>query len=194
MTHQRNEILHDPINYLYFHFLSPVSSEFKRVNAHFQATDAEATEVVKELNLFYNSLRGRGYNSSGVSLPTDKVDYGAKFIFEADALIHRMKNEMMVRRVWEVYSRCHMLLLEAAEQVKQHLPPSKDIFNSLSYLPPSCVPVIMLPMQHLMRRSRRLTTNVGVSCMSTGKRMEFLKRAFQLMLSAFCLVYWTIKT
>ena len=105
------------------------------MNAYFQVTDAEATEAVKEVKLFYHSLRGQVYNSSGVPLPTDKVDYGAKFIFEADALIRRMKNdETTVRRVREVYGRCHSLLLEAAEQVKQRLLPSKDIFNSLSYL------------------------------------------------------------
>ena len=67
-------MLHDPINYLYFHFLSPVVSEFERVNGYFQATDAEDNEAVKELDLFYNSLRGRVFNSSGVPLPTDRVD------------------------------------------------------------------------------------------------------------------------
>jgi hypothetical protein len=94
------EMLHDPINYLYFHFLSPVVSEFERVNGYFQATDAEDNEAVKEVDLFYNSLRGRVYNSSGVPLPTDRVDWGAKFVFEADALIHRTSNdETTLRRV-----------------------------------------------------------------------------------------------
>ncbi len=153
------EMLHDPINYLYFHFLSPVVSEFERVNGYFQAIDAEANEVVKELDLFYNSLRGRVYNSSGVLLPTDRVDYGAKFVFEADALIHRTSDdETTLRRVHEAYGRCHSLLLEAAEQVKKCLPTSKDIFKGLSYLHPSRVlsqvmrvPLNSLPMQHLIR-------------------------------------------
>ena len=133
-------MLQDPINYLYFHFLSPVVTEFERVNAYFQATDIEASEAVRELNTFYSSLRGRVYNSSGDILPTERVviDYGAKFIYEADALICRNKNDQVtVRKVREVYGRCHSLLLEAAEQVKKRLPPSKDIFNGLSYLHPS---------------------------------------------------------
>ena len=62
---------------------------------------------------------------------------------------------MTVRKVREVYGRCHSLLLEAAEQVKKRLPPSKDIFNGLSYLRPSRIlsqtaraPLASLPMQH----------------------------------------------
>ena len=43
------EMLQDPINYLYFHFLSPLVSELERVNAYFQATDIEASEAVTEL-------------------------------------------------------------------------------------------------------------------------------------------------
>ena len=153
------EMLQDPINYLYFHFLSRMVSEFERVNACFQATDIEASEAVRELNTYYySSLRGRVYNSSGDILPTERVDYGAKFIYEADALIRRNKNDQVtVRKVREVYGRCHSLLLEAAEQVKKRLPPSKDIFNGLSYLHPSRilsqtarVPLASLPMQHLI--------------------------------------------
>ena len=62
------EMLNDQINQLYFHFLSPVVTDFERVNAFFQATDIEANEMVKELNLYYNSLSGRVYDSSGVPL------------------------------------------------------------------------------------------------------------------------------
>ena len=152
------EMLNDPINHLYFHFLSPVVSEFERVNAFFQATDLEANEMVKELNLFYNSLNGRVYNSSGVALPTDKVDYGAKFVFEAAALLRTSNNdENTARRVREMYNRCHSMLLEAAAQVQKRLPSSKDIFNGLSLLHPSRilnqvgrVPLAGLPMQHLI--------------------------------------------
>ena len=100
-------MLQDPINYLYFHFLSPVVSEFERVNAYFQATDIEASEAVRELNTYYSSLRGRVYNSSGDILPTERVDYGAKFIYEADALIRRNKNDQMtVRKVREDAIHC----------------------------------------------------------------------------------------
>lgn len=57
----------------------------------------------------------------------DKVDYGAKFVFEADALIRHQKNdENTVRKDREFYGRCHTMLLEAAVQVQQRLPSSKD--------------------------------------------------------------------
>ena len=152
------EMLHDPINHLYFHFLSPVVSEFERVNAFFQATDIDANEMLKELSLYYNSLNGRVYDSSGVPLPADKVDYGAKFVFEAAALLRSQNNdENTARRVRETYSRCHSMLLEAAAQVQNRLPASKDIFHGLSLLHPSRilnqvgrVPLASLPMQHLI--------------------------------------------
>ena len=35
------EMLKDPVNKLYFYFLSPVVAEFERVNAFFQATDID---------------------------------------------------------------------------------------------------------------------------------------------------------
>ena len=41
------EMLNDPINHLYCHFLSPVVSEFERVNTFFQATDLEAHAIMK---------------------------------------------------------------------------------------------------------------------------------------------------
>lgn len=148
------EMLNDPINHLYFHFLSPVVSEFERVNAFFQATDIEANEMVKELSLFYNSLNDRVYDSSGVPLPANKADYGAKFVFEAAALLRiRNNDEHTAKRVREVYNRCHSMLLEVAAQVQQRLPSSKDIFKGLSLLHPSRVlnqvgraPLASLPM------------------------------------------------
>ena len=135
-------------------------------------------------------------------MPTERVDYGAKFIYEADALIRRNKNDQVtVRKVREVYGRCRSLLLEAAEQVKKRLPPSKDIFNGLSYLQPSRilsqtarVPLASLPMQHLISEKVQEIDSIEVSYMSIGKKVEFLKMAFQLMLSAFGPVYWTIET
>ncbi|CAB3986321.1 zinc finger MYM-type 6-like [Paramuricea clavata] len=152
------EMLNDPINHLYFHFLSPMVSEVERVNAFFQATDLEAHAMMKELSVYYDSLKGRVYSSSGVPLPTDKVDYGAKFVFEADALIpHQNNDEHTVRKVREVYGRCHTMLLEAAAQVQKRLPSSKDIFQGLSHLHPSKIlnqvgriALAKLPMQHLI--------------------------------------------
>ena len=38
-------MLNDPVNLLYFHFLSPLVTEFERVNAIFQTTNADAEKV-----------------------------------------------------------------------------------------------------------------------------------------------------
>ncbi|KAG7169528.1 hypothetical protein Hamer_G027703, partial [Homarus americanus] len=41
-------MLKDPFNLLYFHFLSPIVTEFERVNSLFQTTDADPEELVIE--------------------------------------------------------------------------------------------------------------------------------------------------
>ena len=43
------EMLNDPSIHLYFHFVSPLVTEFERVNAFFQATDADPEEMHQEL-------------------------------------------------------------------------------------------------------------------------------------------------
>lgn len=152
------DILRDPISHLYFHFLSPVVTEFERVNAFFQATDIDPHEMIKELNLYYCSLRNRVYDSSGLPLPSAKVDFGAKSIFEADALTRRHNNDANItKKVHDTFGRCHSMIIEAAEQVSKRIPTSKEIFQSLSCLHPSRVlnqvgrvPLPQLPMQHLI--------------------------------------------
>ena len=195
------EIRNDPINHLYFHFLSPVVSEFERVNASFQATDIEANEMVKELRLFYNSLNGRVYDSSGVPLPANKADYGAKFVFEAAALLRNRNNdEHTVKRVREVYNRCHSMLLEAAAQVQQCLPSSKDIFKGLSLLHPSRVlnqvgraPLASFPMQHLINEKTNEIDNQYRSILYVSWNENGVL-AYQLKLLVFGLVSLSIKT
>ena len=56
------DMLRDPINWLYFHILSPIVSKFEKVNSFFQATDLDSHEMIKELELFYNSLIGMVQN------------------------------------------------------------------------------------------------------------------------------------
>ena len=71
-----------PINLLYFHFISPVVTEFEGVNSFFQATDADPEEMVQELTLHHKSLQDRLLDRRGERLPIDKVDLGAKFMHE----------------------------------------------------------------------------------------------------------------
>ena len=67
------DMLRDPINWLYFHILSPIVSKFEKVNSFFQATDLDSHEMIKELELFYNSLIGRVQNrEKNRSQPSNK--------------------------------------------------------------------------------------------------------------------------
>ena len=149
-------MLNDGINYLYFQFLSPIVTEFERVNAFFQATNADPEDMVKELFLLHSTLRFRIYGSGDVLLPTSRVDFGAKFIMEARKYVgdhgHCTDAKMKVE---EVYNRCQSFLLEALTQVEDRLPASESIFKGLSYLSPRSVlsqvdraPFMSLPMIH----------------------------------------------
>ena len=137
-------MLNDPINHLYFHFLSPVVSEFEKANAFFQGTDIEADAMMKELSTYYESLK----SFTGACLPVEKVD-------QLNQL--NRQNNQGVQEVREVYNRCYVMLLEAVEQVQKRLPSSKDIFKGLSYLHPTRVlnqvdrvSLTSLPMIHLV--------------------------------------------
>ena len=150
------EMLKDNVNILYFHFVTPIVNEFDRVNAFFQATDLDPDCMIKELNLFYNSLTSRVYLPDGSNVATDKVDYGAKYLFERNEMVRKM--QLTAQQGREIDARCHQLLLEAAAQVTKRLPDSNAIFQSVAYLSPSrvlnqveCMPLGKLPMQHLIQ-------------------------------------------
>jgi hypothetical protein len=78
-AHLLLDMLKDPTILLYFHFASPLVTEFERVNAFFQATEADPEEMHKELLAHGNSLRGRVFDGQGRPLAITKVDFGGKF-------------------------------------------------------------------------------------------------------------------
>ena len=151
-------MLKDDINFLYFHFLTPVVSEFERVNAFFQATNGDPDVCLKELCLYYTSLHNRVYNEKKELLPTDKVDFGVKFIQESSNFVGRSENKDAAKeKLREMYSRCQSFLVEAVSQVEKQIPENRKIFEELSNLSPRRVlsqidraPFTKLPMQHLM--------------------------------------------
>ena len=151
-------MLNDDINHLYFHFLSPIVTEFERVNASFQATNADPEDMVKQLFLLHSTLRYRIYGSGDEVLPNSRVDLGVKFVMESQKYIHHHGNSAEAKvKVEEVYNRCQSFLVEALTQVENRLPGNETIFKGLSYLSPATVlsqvdrvPFYSLPMLHVM--------------------------------------------
>lgn len=134
------DMLNDPITYLYFHFVSPLVTEFDRVNAFFQATDADPEEMYTELSSHNKSLRSRVFDPEGKPLPTEKVDFGGKFLFEVTKYISAQHDKAAAgAKVLEVKKRCLDFLLEAACQVEKRLPAARNIFKGLSALHPAKV-------------------------------------------------------
>ena len=50
------DMLNDEINYLFFILVSPIATEFKRITALFQASDADHENLVKDITFHYYSL------------------------------------------------------------------------------------------------------------------------------------------
>ena len=69
------DMLKDPIVYQYFQFVSPLTSDFERVNAFFQATDADLEEMFPELDTHHKSLRGRVFDIEGKQIAIENVDF-----------------------------------------------------------------------------------------------------------------------
>ena len=112
----------------------------------------------KELNLFHSSLRSRLFFANGSTIAIERVELGAKYIYERDHLIYSSNNNLtVVQKVNEMDSRCLQMLLEEERQVSKRLPCSEEMFLTLSFLHPSRVlsqidfaPLAQLPMQHLI--------------------------------------------
>lgn len=133
-------MLNDPVNFLYFHFMSPVVTEFERVNALFQKTDADPGELVKELELHHKSLQGKILSMKGEPLTLDKIDYGGKFAHELNIFLKNHRNSTeAVDKAGHVKERCAVFLTEALQQVQKNLPVSTAIFRGLQSLAPSKV-------------------------------------------------------
>jgi len=133
------EMLQDRMNFLLFHFATPVVQEFESINAKFQSSNADPHELTKELYTFHRSLRSRLYSPLGEKREIRSCDLGYKFVSECEKYLLEVsedKKEAEVRRVAATKERCHMMLGEAVRQVEERLPSSENVFAGLSLLSP----------------------------------------------------------
>ncbi|XP_005103816.1 uncharacterized protein LOC101845565 [Aplysia californica] len=78
------DMLNDRMNFLLFHFATPVVQEFECINAKFQSSNADPRELSKGLITFHKSLRSRLYNPLGEKKDIASCDFGYKFISECE--------------------------------------------------------------------------------------------------------------
>lgn len=128
-------------------FVSPIVTEFERVNALFQSTNAKPSHLCHELDVHFTSLNRRVYNENEMPLPLERIDFGVKFLSECECLFG--KDKIKIKNLQE---RCQEMLLVLVEQVKMQLPRSRDIYDGLRNLSPSVVLTQII--DHLTRTSR----------------------------------------
>ena len=132
-------MLNDRIVFLYFHFVSPLVTEFERVNALFQGTDADPEQMSKELLSHSKSLQARINDSDGSSSPLEKVDFGGTFEEETRAFLSSQADAVSALdklKELKQRQRCPLFLMEATDQVKKRLPESHNLVRGLSSLHP----------------------------------------------------------
>lgn len=175
-----SEILHDNINRLYFIFLCPIVQEFEKVNALFQSQNADPEELMKELDIHYQSLERRLYSHEGAPLSIDNVDFGAHFASELAKYREKCQNDEPVNTLLQ---RCHEFLIYLLKEVQARLPPNKKVYIGLCGLVPKKILSQVdrlnfsdLSMQHLMHKRNEIEEK---SHYIFGKKREFLKTIFQ---------------
>ncbi|XP_068239267.1 SCAN domain-containing protein 3-like [Palaemon carinicauda] len=153
-----HEMLCDEINYLYLIFLSPIVSEFEKINAFFQSTNSDPEMMTKELDLHYRGLKTRVFTKNGDKLSVSMSDLGALFNNELNRCSRENKNPNFVSAVVSLKQRCQDFLVDVIREVEKRIPKNKAIFQGISALHPSKVlsqtartPFSQLPLQHLLK-------------------------------------------
>lgn len=176
------DIINDDINQLYFIFLCPIIQEFEKVNALFQSQNVEPENLVKELNIHYQSLERRLYSHEGNLLQIHEVDFGAHFSHE---LMKYKQHNSNADAVNNLLKRCHEFLLELLKEVKERLPENKEVFKKMSWLKPSKVlnqvdriSFKELPLPHLMDDPQAVESQYRKIILHEWKEEEIFKDFF----------------
>ncbi|XP_066960919.1 uncharacterized protein [Macrobrachium rosenbergii] len=133
------EMLADGVNKLYFHCVTPIVLDFEKVNAFFQGVDLDPHNMENELTMLYKTMKARIVNPRGENLSQNEVDFGACFAQELAIYLRNNPQNENLQRVKEVKNRCHTFIVDAVEQLEARLPPTKNLFKSLSNLHPSVI-------------------------------------------------------
>ena len=150
------EMLLDPKNYCYFHFITPIVREFEALNAKFQQKDADPNDLSQDLYIHHQSLKNRLYHGNGNKKSLLEIDYGAKFTAELNKYMAENQHDKEInKKADDVRHRCMNVLEEALRQLESR-PPARNAFRGLSRLSPSTVlsqthrvPFTELPFLHL---------------------------------------------
>ena len=102
------DILRDPRNKLFFHFLVPVIQEFERIKALFQVKEADPQDLDKELRSHHLSLKRRFFDVNGNALVNSRIDFGVKFL--AECTLQMTHRECTREQIDQVKGRCHDFL------------------------------------------------------------------------------------
>ena len=147
------DMLSDPVCKLYFEFTYPFIINLEKANGYFQHDNTEPEALLKELNLYYNTLHARVYNHLGNILHIDNCDYGYVFLSKAEehkqSLINRARGQLHLQQadplpagalqnintvITNIKTRCQEFLVELDKQMAVRIDSNKKIVSDLSSL------------------------------------------------------------
>lgn len=132
------EMLADCRNFLYLTYVLPIIQDFEKVNAAFQASNANPVKVFEDLMQLHKSLQVRLYGgetgaTNSEILPLDMIHLGVKFERE---LLNK-KNKLCVEDVNIIKNRCRDFLVEENSQLEKRLSDNWEIISSINSFSPS---------------------------------------------------------
>lgn len=131
-------MLCDDANYLYFTFLSPVVSEFEKIDAFFPSVNIDPDKMYKELDLLHRTLKSRIFYKQGHRLSVGVTDFGAQFVSELLRCQHQESN-LNKAAMQGLKQRFQEFLMDLLKEVEKRLPSNQAIFQGMSRLHPSRV-------------------------------------------------------
>ena len=140
------DMLKDPINKLYFQFVTPLIATSEQVNALFQHKKGDPNEMYQELISYHRSVKNRVYNHLDQRRPAETVEFGVKFTLELAKFVRQEQeanaehyNHIILPAVNVLKARCHDFLLELEQQVRTRIPSTTGTLQKLSKFHPAIV-------------------------------------------------------
>jgi hypothetical protein len=121
-------MLCDNKNLLYFKFLCPLIKELEHLNAQFQSSNPNMTDLYNLLDMHYRSVKSRVYDDHDRVLHVSRCDLGASF--------EQLARTMDPVEVRDVRERCKTFLISLLEELEKRLPTNKNILKDVGLFSP----------------------------------------------------------
>lgn len=146
------DMLSDERNFLYLHFILPIIQDFERVNAAFQATNANLYKIYQDLDVLHRSIKDKIKNKL----------FGAKF----EMCLNNTKLPVKEKEI--IKERCLNFLTEANSQLDKRRDDNSVIVTTLElFHPQACLSQVRPNYQDLPKAFHDFVKNEDTTVLSS---------------------------